>query len=215
MFDKDHYEEVKKRLEGRAELCAVSKMHSIEEIQCAYDMGQRRFGENKAAELVSKANALPKDIEWHFIGHLQRNKVKQILPYVSCIESLDSVRLAETIEKEAAKLDKTVSCLLEFHLALKDENKTGLPEEEALEVLRACQLPHINIKGIMAMGPHTEDEAEIREVFQRGRALFERLQKEDRNLTVLSMGMSDDYPIAVDCGATLVRIGSYLFHGEP
>lgn len=93
MFDKDHYEEVKKRLEGRAELCAVSKMHSIEEIQCAYDLGQRRFGENKAAELVSKANALPKDIEWHFIGHLQRNKVKQILPYVSCIESLDSVRL--------------------------------------------------------------------------------------------------------------------------
>ena len=214
MFDTEHYEEVKERLKGRAVLCAVSKMHTAEEIRTAYDRGQRIFGENKANELAAKAEALPKDIEWHFIGHLQRNKVKTVLPHVSCIQSLDSERLAQEIEKEAAKLDKTVSCLLEFHLALEDENKTGLPEEDALEILKACRLPHLRIEGIMAMGPHTEDEAEIRAVFERARALFERLRQEDPNIRILSMGMSDDYPIAVSCGANLVRIGSYLFHNE-
>ena len=215
MFDREHYKEVLERLDGRARLCAVSKMHTEEEIRAAYDNGQRIFGENKANELCRKAEALPKDIEWHFIGHLQRNKVRQILPYVSCIQSLDSLRLAMVIEKEAARIDKEISCLLEFHLALSDFNKTGLPEEMAGKMLKACNLPHINIEGIMAMGPHTEDEEEIRRVFERGHALFERLQKEDEKIRILSMGMSDDYPIAVSCGANLVRIGSYLFHDEP
>ena len=214
MFDTIHYEEVKTRLKGKAALLAVSKQHTAEEIQTAYDMGQRMFGENKANELCRKAEVLPKDIEWHFIGHLQRNKVRQILPVVSCIQSLDSVRLAQEIEKEAARIDRTVSCLLEFHLALCDENKTGLPEEDALAILKACRLPHIRIEGIMAMGPHTEDEAEIRRVFERGYALFRRLQKEDENIRILSMGMSGDYQIAVSCGANLVRLGSCLFRRD-
>ncbi|MBO7703864.1 MAG: YggS family pyridoxal phosphate-dependent enzyme [Solobacterium sp.] len=215
MFDEITYRAVLSELHDKAVLCAVSKMHTAEEIQTAYDLGQRIFAENKAAELSSKAEALPKDIEWHFIGHLQRNKVKQVLPHVSLIQSLDSKRLADEIEKEAAKLNRTVSCLLEFHLAEADTNKTGLDPKDAEEMLEYCQkLPHIRIKGIMAMGPHTEDEQEIETVFARGAALFQSLQKKDPSLTVLSMGMSDDYPIAVKAGANMVRIGSRLFKGD-
>jgi hypothetical protein len=184
----------------------------MEDILAAYELGQRIFGENHAAELCEKAKNLPQDIQWHFIGHLQRNKVKAILPYVSCIQSLDSMRLAEVIEKEAAKQDRIVSCLLEFHLALSDTNKTGLLEGDAMEMLEKCrELKHIKIDGIMTMGPHTEAEDEIRRVFERGHDLFLRLQEKDPNIRILSMGMSDDYMTALDCGSNMVRIGSYLF----
>ena len=215
MFAETEYRTVLKELEGRASLCAVSKRHSPEEILRAYDLGQRIFGENKAQELTAKADVLPKDIQWHFIGHLQRNKVRQILPYVSCIQSLDSLRLAETIEKEAAALERTVSCLLEFHLASQDPHKTGLLPEEADAMMQACQnLPHLSIDGIMAMGPHTDDIDAIREVFCGGRGLYDRLWVKYPSIHILSMGMSDDYPLALEAGSNMVRIGSKLFQED-
>ena len=214
MFEEKVYHSIQNELNGTVKLCAVSKKHSIEEIRTAYDLGQRIFGENKAAELVQKATALPDDIEWHFIGHLQRNKVKQILPYVSCIQSLDSIRLAEMIEKEAAAVNRTVDCLLEFHLAESDTNKTGLLPEEAGPMLEACaKLPHVHLVGMMTMGPHTEDEAAIRRVFENGYSLFQTLQAQNPAIQTLSMGMSDDYRLAIEAGANMVRIGSKLFEG--
>ena len=215
MFQTEIYRQIKEEIGDGVQLCAVSKMHPEEEIQAAYALGQRMFGENKAAELVRKAEALPKDIEWHFIGHLQRNKVRTILPYVTLIQSLDSLRLAKEIEKEAAKLNKTADCLLEVHLAEADTNKTGLAPEEAASLLAECQnLPHVHIIGMMAMGPHTEDEAEITRVFKRGQSLFSELKNQYPDLCILSMGMSDDYPLAIAAGANMIRIGSILFNGE-
>ena len=215
MFAETEYNAVRKELEGRAVLCAVSKHHTPEEIMRAYDLGQRVFGENKAQELIRKAQVLPDDIKWHFIGHLQRNKVRQILPYVSCIQSLDSLRLAETIEKEAALCGRIVSCLLEFHLAENDINKTGLMTEDAGPMMEACSaMPHIRIDGIMAMGPHTEDPEAVRAVFRRGYELFSALRKDYSSLSILSMGMSDDYPLALEAGANMVRIGSKLFQED-
>ena len=215
MFAETEYRTVLKELEGRASLCTVSKRHSPEEIMRAYELGQRIFGENKSQELLAKADSLPKDIPWHFIGHLQRNKVKQILPYVSCIQSLDSLRLAETIEKEAAVLGRTVSCLLEFHLASQDPHKTGLLPEEADAMIQACQnLPHLSIDGIMAMGPHTDDADAVRAVFREGRGLYDRLRAEYPSIHILSMGMSDDYLLALEAGSNMVRIGSKLFQED-
>ena len=215
MFAEKEYAAVRRETDGRAALCTVSKKHSVTEIRQAYDLGQRIFGENKAQELCRKAPELPEDIEWHFIGHLQRNKVKQILPYVSCIQSLDSLRLAETINREAERQNRVLSCLLEFHLAQDDTEKTGLPSSEAFAMMEACtSLANIRIDGIMAMGPNTEDETRIREVFAEGRRLFEALQAQYPSVHILSMGMSDDYPLALEAGANMVRIGSKLFQEE-
>lgn len=215
MFETNTYRHLLEELDHKAVLVAVSKMHSVEDIRCAYDLGQRIFAENKAAELAAKAEVLPKDIEWHYIGHLQRNKVRTVLPYVSMIQSLDSMRLAQEIEKEAAKIGKVIPCLLEFHLAREDANKTGMNEEEGMELLKSCAaFPHIRICGMMAMGPHTDDAEKIYAVFQKGSELFRRLQKLDPKLNILSMGMSDDYPLAVKAGANMVRIGSRLFKGD-
>ncbi len=213
-MQKIHYEKVKRSTNGRAQLVVVTKKRTDEEIMDYYNLGERLFGENKAQDLCAKAKRLPKDIQWQFIGHLQRNKVKQVIPYVSRIQSLDSVELAKVVEKECAKIDKVMPCLAEFHLALNDTNKTGLSENEAFNFLKEMiQYPHIQIEGIMAMGPHTEDEQEICAVFAEARQLFESLQKEfgsDR-IRILSMGMSDDYQLALENGSNMVRIGTYLF----
>jgi len=178
-----------------------------------YALGQRCFGENHAQEILAKKD-LPADIEWHFIGHLQRNKVRSIAPYVSMVESLDNLPLAKVIEKECARIDKVMPCLAEFHLAVQDENKTGLAEEDAFAFIdEIMKLPHIHLEGIMTMGPHTEDEEEIRRIFLQGKELFDRIrEKYGEQIRILSMGMSDDYRIAVECGSTQVRIGSYLFY---
>ena len=209
-----HYENVKNIIQDKAQLCVVTKMHSIEEIMKFYDLGERMFGENHVQDLVMKANQMPKDIKWQMIGHLQTNKVRQLVPHVSRIQSLDSLKLAKEINKECAKIDKVMPCLAEFHLALDDLNKTGLSVDEAISFIESCaELPYVSIEGIMAMGPHTDDEEEIRKVFNQGYELFKKLQDhfgEDK-IKVLSMGMSDDFPIAVDCGSNLVRIGTYLF----
>ena len=197
------------------DLCVVSKHHSIEEIQSYYDAGERIFAENRTAELVSKAAALPKDIAWHYIGHLQRNKVKDILPIVSCIQSLDNIALAKVIEKEATKRNRTVDVLIELHLADEDTNKSGLDPAD-VEIftnflLQKC--PHIKIQGLMTMGPHTNDEERIHEVFTKAQNIFQHLQETfgEQYFHTLSMGMSHDYPIAIEHGSTMLRIGTYLF----
>ncbi|MBQ1326001.1 MAG: YggS family pyridoxal phosphate-dependent enzyme [Solobacterium sp.] len=209
----DHYNEVKTTIGPDVSLLVVSKTRSEEEIMAYYALGQRCFGENHAQEILAKKD-LPADIEWHFIGHLQRNKVRSIAPYVSMVESLDNLPLAKVIEKECARIGKVMPCLAEFHLAVQDENKTGLAEEDAFAFIdEIMKLPHIHLEGIMAMGPHTEDEEEIRRIFLQGKELFDRIrEKYGDQIRILSMGMSDDYRIAVECGSTQVRIGSYLFY---
>ena len=210
---RNHYETVKNSLNG-AELCIVTKYRSTEEILSYYAEGERIFAENHAQELLAKAPLLPDDIRWQFIGHLQRNKVRSILPYVSCIQSLDSLELAKVIEKEAARIGKTVSVLAEFHLAEEDENKTGLQKEDASAFFtEVMKLEHLDLCGIMAMGPHTQDSERICSVFREGKELFDALQKEygSEKIRILSMGMSSDYTLALSCGSTMVRIGTYLF----
>lgn len=208
-----HYAEVRKVIAGKAVLTVVTKKRSVDQIMYYYDHGERCFGENHAQELVEKAEVMPKDIQWQFIGHLQRNKVRMILPYVDRIQSLDSLELAQEIEKECAKENRTMKCLAEFHLAQEDENKTGLRKEDAFSFLDACaEFPHVNIEGIMVMGPHTEDKTRIKEVFQDAHNLYLSLQERyGQGIHILSMGMSADYPIAVECGSNMVRVGTYLF----
>ncbi|MCR5794171.1 MAG: YggS family pyridoxal phosphate-dependent enzyme [Solobacterium sp.] len=206
-----HYEHVKD-ICGEAELCIVTKKRSIEEIMSYYDAGERVFGENHAAELKKKASVLPQDIRWNFIGHLQTNKVRMIMPFVSMIQSLDSMHLAEVVEKEAARTGRTVDVLAEVHLAEEDTNKSGLEPEELDGFLAGlASLPHLHVRGMMVMGPHTDDEDRIREVFRKAHELFLAHQKENSDFRILSMGMSDDYPLAVQEGSTMVRIGTYLF----
>jgi pyridoxal phosphate enzyme (YggS family) len=208
-----HYQCVKEDADGKAQLCVVTKKRTREEIQRFYDCGERVFGENHAQELLAKVDLAP-DIRWQFIGHLQRNKVRQIVPYVDCIQSLDSMALAETVDRECGRIGKVMKCLAEFHLAEEDLHKTGLPAAEALPFVSACRkLEHIDLCGIMVMGPHTEDEAEIARVFTQAHELYLQLQDAfgPEKIRILSMGMSADYRIALRCGSNMIRVGTYLF----
>lgn len=209
-----HYKQLKDQLPKDVSLCIISKHHPKEDILRYYELGERRFGENRVQELTKKLD-LPKDIEWHFIGHLQTNKVKQVIPYVSCVQSVDSIKLAKEIDQECKKINKVMPIYAQFHLAIEDENKYGLKIEEASSFFEECKdLSNINLCGMMVMGPHTDNQERIKEVFNQAKQLFQTLQKDYPNLTTLSMGMSDDYPIAIQCGSTMVRIGSYLFEGD-
>ncbi len=193
-------------------LVAVSKTHPNEAIQAAYDAGQRLFGENKAQEMTAKAEALPQDIEWHAIGHLQTNKVKYLAPFVSLVHAVDSPRLLQEINKRAANEDRVIPCLLQIHIA-KEEAKFGFDESELLDYLQSDplgELPNVKISGLMGMATNTENEALIRAEFKGLRYLFDRL-KSDLSLTELSMGMSGDYRLALEEGSTLVRVGSAIF----
>ncbi len=184
----------------------------------AYDAGQRLFGESRAQELVAKAPELPKDICWHFIGHLQKNKVRAIMPYVAVIESVDSVKLLRLIEKEAERIDRTVDVLLQLHVA-QEETKSGFSVDEVLEAAEAGQLteglPHVNVCGVMAMASLTDDMDQVAKEFDLVRRTYITLKDgcfdESEYFNELSMGMSDDWRIAVDCGSTMVRIGSAIF----
>ena len=193
---------------------AVSKFHPVEALKEAYEAGQRIFGESRVQELVAKHEALPKDIEWQMIGHLQTNKVRQIVPFVSLVQSVDSVRLAECINREAERIGRVVDILLEIHVA-QEESKTGWNYPELITFLQGegfGSLKNIRVRGVMGMATNTDDEAVIR-------ADFEQLAKHYNELKplfgeafdTLSMGMSDDYELAVECGSTMVRIGSSIF----
>jgi PLP dependent protein len=204
-------------LPPECKLVAVTKTHSPDTILEAYNAGHRAFGENKVQELVSKHETLPKDIEWHLIGHLQTNKVKYIAGFVALIHSVDSLKLLEEINQQGKKIGRKVPCLLQIHIA-SEETKFGLSEEEVTGLLSSPDfktLEFVIIKGLMGMATLTSDAERIRNEFRRLRSLFERLKimklPESVKLTELSMGMSSDYMIAVEEGSTMVRVGSAIF----
>jgi PLP dependent protein len=191
-----------------ASLVAVSKTKPLNEILQVYDSGHRLFGENYVQELSEKKNVLPDDIQWHFIGHLQRNKVKIIAPFVSLIHGVDSERLLNEINRSAA--GKTVSCLLQIYIA-EEETKFGLNMEEAIAVLeKSSGLPNVKIEGFMGMATNTDNTHQIEKEF-RGLENFYQSLKQQYHLRVLSMGMTSDYKIALNCGSNMVRIGSAIF----
>ena len=198
-------------------LVAVSKFHPIERLQEAYDAGQRIFGENRAQELAAKAPQMPRDIEWHFIGHLQKNKVRMIMPWVSTIQSIDSVELLNLVNKEAARIDRHIDVLLQLHVA-KELTKSGFTIEELLKAADegAFQnLSNITITGVMAMATFTDDmnqvASEFETVYQTYFTLREKYFSGITAFKEISMGMSDDWQIAVQHGATLIRIGTDIF----
>jgi pyridoxal phosphate enzyme (YggS family) len=199
--------------EKKVTLIAVSKTKPVEDILELYSLGQRDFGENYVQELVEKYEQLPKDIRWHFIGHLQSNKVKQIAPFISLIHSVDSEKLLKEINKEAKKNNRVIDCLLQVYIA-KEETKFGLNDEELKELITRISdtnptnsFQHINIKGLMGMASFTDDKEEVRKEFQHLKSLFEKYSQ----LQILSMGMSADYEMAIEEGSNMVRIGSLLF----
>lgn len=195
-------------------LVAVSKFHPAERIEEAYKAGQRIFGESRPQEMASKAAVLPKDIEWHMIGHLQTNKVKMIAPFVTMISSVDSDRLIAEIEKQAAKFDRTIDILLEVHVA-QEETKSGWDVEELRAYIASGVLndmSHVRVRGVMTIATNTDDEATIRRDFQAIGTIFNELKPIfDDSFDTLSIGMSDDYPIALEYGSTMVRIGTAIF----
>ena len=196
-------------------LVCVSKFHPTEAIMEAYACGERDFGESRVQELLPKYNALPKDIRWHFIGHLQTNKVKQIVPFVHMIHSVDSLRLLETINREAEKLQRRVKVLLEVHIA-KEATKSGFTPEEFLSLnTKLSTLNHIDVCGVMGMATNTDDEDEwhrcFREIKHLGEQLLSHSELPNNSAPQISMGMSDDYLVAIEEGSTMVRIGSTIF----
>lgn len=198
---------------NKAELIIVSKTRSLEQMEFYYQKGYRNFGENKVQELLKKVN-WHDDVNWHFIGRLQTNKVKEVVRYCSLLHSLNRYELMEAIEKEALKQNKVMDCLLQFNIA-EEETKSGFSLNEWQEVYERVKMyPHIHIKGIMCMGPHVEAEYEIRDVFRKAKSLYDELKmKETSNfeMVYLSMGMSQDYEIALQEGSTMLRIGKILF----
>ena len=195
-------------------LLAVSKFHPVEALQQAYDAGQRAFGESRPQELKAKREVMPDDIEWVMIGHLQTNKVKYIAPFVSLIESLDSERLAEEINRQAEKCGRTIDCLLEIHVT-SEQTKSGWDYEELLSFVQSGgfdRYPNIRLRGVMGMATFTDDEQVVRADFERLAECKAELAKYfGSEFDMLSMGMSDDYPIALEYGSTEVRIGSTIF----
>jgi len=208
---------IKAGLPEGVRLVAVSKFHPIEALQDAYDGGQRIFGESKVQEMTQKYEALPKNIEWHFIGHLQTNKIKYMAPYVALIHGVDSYKLLAEINKQAAKAGRVIPCLLQIHIA-QEETKFGFSTEECRAMLEEGQwrqLDHVQIAGVMGMATNTEDETQIRREFSTLSAFFQEIKeayfKEVSSFKEISMGMSDDYPLAIEEGSTLIRIGSRIF----
>ena len=195
-------------------LVAVSKFHPVEALTEAYDAGQRIFGESRVQELLTKHEALPKDIEWQMIGHLQTNKVRQIVPFISLVQSVDSVRLAECINREAERIGRVVDILLEIHVA-QEESKTGWKYDELVIFLQSEEfkrLKNIRVRGVMGMATNTDDEKVVRADFEQLANHFNHLKPLfGEEFDTLSMGMSDDYELAIDCGSTMVRIGSSIF----
>lgn len=210
-------EEIRKTIPEGVRLVAVSKFHPAEAIMEAYGAGQRIFGESRAQELVAKHKVLPADIEWHFIGPLQTNKVKEIVPFVSLIHSVDSSRLLLEIEKQAARVDRVVDVLLELRVA-REETKHGLDEADSEALLTGGLLDgltHVRLKGVMGMATNTDDMDEVRLEFRQIRERFERMRamlgERAAGFTEISMGMSHDYPLAIDEGSTMIRVGTSIF----
>jgi PLP dependent protein len=213
MSIKDNLENINLKISSEVCLVAVSKTKPISDILEAYDCGQRVFGENKIQELVEKHKKLPKDIEWHMIGHIQRNKVKYMAPFISLIHSADSYRLIKEINKQGKINNRVINCLLQIKIA-SEESKFGFTEKEATEFLNSDEyvsFGNIKIVGLMGMATFTEDQKKIDQEFNKLKIFYEKVNRSDSQINILSMGMSDDYPIAIRNGSTMVRIGSSIF----
>lgn len=208
---------LRKELPEGVSLLAISKYQPIEALQEAYDAGQRMFGENHIQEMAAKAASLPKDIQWHFTGHVQTNKIKYMAPFVNLIHAVDSFRLLREIDKHAAKHERCIDCLLQIHIA-QEETKYGLTVDECRHLLANepwRELQHIRITGLMAMGSNTDDMEQVRSEFKQIKNLFDELKEkyfpDEPSFCQISEGMTDDYPIAIEEGSTIVRIGSMIF----
>ena len=212
-----HIQNLRESLPPQVKVVAVSKFHPTEQIREAYDAGQRLFGESRVQELVGKQQELPGDIEWHFIGSLQRNKVKQIAPFVSLIHSLDSERLMREIEKQGAACGRVIHCLLQVHIA-EEETKSGFSPDECRRFLEEGswkKCPHLQIAGMMGMATYTDEREQVHREFRLLKNLFEECKMkyfaDDAAFRELSMGMSGDYPIALEEGSSLIRVGTLIF----
>ncbi|WP_374172483.1 YggS family pyridoxal phosphate-dependent enzyme [Flavobacterium tructae] len=210
---------IKASLPENVTLVSVSKTKPVPDLMQAYDAGQRIFGENKIQEMTEKWEQMPKDIQWHMIGHVQSNKVKFMAPFVSLIHGVDSLKLLQEINKQALKNNRIIDCLLQIHIA-EEESKFGLDENELNELLSSPEfkeMKNIRILGLMGMATFTEDRNQIKKEFIHLKSIFDsikELNKENCNLTTVSMGMSGDYELAIECGSTMVRIGSSIFGGR-
>ena len=208
----NNFQLIKSQIPEPVELVAVSKFHPVEKIKEVYDCGQRVFGENKVQELLSKVNELPSDIKWHLIGHLQTNKVKFIVPFIDTIQSVDSEKLLLEINKEAEKNNRKIKVLLQVKIA-EEDTKYGLEILEAKEIFSNYleqKYPNVEITGLMGMATFTNNKNQVKSEFLVLKSLFDELST-FKNLEKLSMGMSDDFPLAIECGANSVRIGSAIF----
>jgi PLP dependent protein len=213
----ENLKQVKKQIPEHVTLVAVSKTKPVSEIEKLYAVGQRVFGENKVQELVDKYEILPKDIQWHLIGHLQTNKVKYIAPFVSLIHSIDSFKLLREVNKEAKKNNRIIDCLLQFHVAQED-TKFGLSMDEANEILSSkefVEMQNVSIVGLMGMASFVEDEEQVRNEFRTLEQYFQVIKshyfKFNDHFTEISMGMSGDFQLAIEEGSTMVRVGSSIF----
>jgi len=207
----DNTKKIRASIPESVELVAVSKTKSNEEIMQAYDVGQRVFGENKVQDMTAKNESLPKDIRWHMIGHVQTNKVKYMAPYVDLIHGVDSFKLLKEINKQAAKNERIISCLLQIHIA-EEATKFGLSPDECKEVvIQAEALENITIKGLIGMATFTDNVSQIEREFKSLKELFEDLKSDNKDFDILSMGMSGDYELAIKEGSTMIRVGSKIF----
>ena len=212
-INKEKYQEIITELNGKATLVAVSKTKPVEDIRALYDLGHRDFGENYVQELTQKYEQLPKDIRWHFIGHLQSNKVKYIAPFVHLIHGVDGYGLLKEINKQAAKNNRVIDCLLQVYIA-KEETKFGLDEKELHELIELHQLhelKNIRITGLMGMASFSDDTNLVRTELKYLKSLFDKFNIQHSTFNILSMGMSADYQIAMEEGSNMLRIGSLLF----
>lgn len=216
MSIKDNLLQIKSALPAHVTLVAVSKTKPVSDLMEAYEAGQRIFGENKIQEMTDKYEQMPKDIEWHMIGHVQTNKVKYMAPFVSLVHGVDSLKLLAEINKQALKNNRTINCLLQMHIA-EEETKFGMDESELNALLSSDefkQLHNIKVTGLMGMATFTEDETQIKKEFSHLKTIFDnhsQLSTDNCQLSTLSMGMSGDYTIAIDCGSTMIRVGSSIF----
>jgi len=209
----ENIKDFKKELPDDVTLVAISKTKPIDDLLAAYEAGQRQFGENKIQEMTEKWEKLPKDIEWHMVGHVQRNKVKLMAPYVSLIHAVDSLKLLKEIHKEADKNGHCIDCLLQIKIA-EEDSKYGISADEAKEILDSEEfkkLDHVKVKGLMGMATFTDDEAQVKKEFDHLKSVFDEFKEKYSNFEILSMGMSGDYKIALESGSNMVRIGSEIF----
>ena len=194
-------------------LVAISKTKSAEDIRMAYETGQRVFGENKIQEMSAKYEDLPKDIKWHMVGHVQSNKIKYMAPYVDLIHGIDSLKSIKILNKEGAKNNRILNCLLQLKIS-KEESKFGLGEKLFKEIIYSDQykeMKYVKIKGLMAMASNTNEKSIIRSEFVHAKKIFDEINNGDKSFEILSMGMSNDYKIAIECGSNMIRLGSLIF----